>query len=187
MSIRVAMSILITVFFSTGYLWADPYSELKSKVGGLYSSFSANFNYTSSSGAATSGKMYYKSPNKIHLKMGNGKVIATNGQHIWFFNPGSSVCAKQEVGGASGGLLGLLSSYGGSKRGNTYVFSNPAKHYQEISVRVSSGSINVRMAHNSEYINFSFSDFKPGRAIPAGYFNFRPPPSVRIIENPLNR
>ena len=81
----------------------------------------------------------------------------------------------------------MLSSYGAGKRGNTYVFTNPARYYQEIAISVNEGSINIKMNSGSEYTNFRFANFKPGRAIRASYFNFRPPASVRVIENPLNR
>ena len=166
----------------------DAYNALKSRAGGLRSSFSANFALTTSGGMVRSGKLYYQAPNKLHVKMSGGGVIATNGRQLVIYNPGSVVAAKQDVGGASGGLFSTLRSYTGSIRGNSYVFTKPGAYYEEIVVTVRGKMIaSVRMRHEDQVQTFSFSNVKVGRGIKASLFSFRPPTSVRIIENPMNR
>ncbi len=166
----------------------DALSALKAAAGGMYSSFTANFTYTSSGGAVNSGKIYYQYPNKLHVRTSNGGVIATNGTHLWIYNPASAICARQDVGGSSGGIIGLLSGYEGQIRGNSYVFRKPGAYYEEVVVTVSNGMIaSVRLRHEDETSVYSFSGIQLDAGIKGSLFTFKPPANAQLVENPLNR
>lgn len=166
----------------------DAYSQLKSKIGGMYSSMTGNFSFTSSNGMVTNGKIYYKYPNKLHLRTSDGGVIATNGNYLWLYNPSSMICARQDVGGGSGGILGMIRSYNGTVRGNTYIFRKESGGYDEIIVRVGSKTIrSVQLKKGDVTYTYSFSGVRVGSGIKASLFSYKPPPNARVIENPLNR
>ena len=181
------ISFLTISLFSVSSLYPNALADLRKNAGGLYSSFTANFNLISASGSTVTGKIYYRL-GQVHIRLSNGHIIATNGRHIWFFNPRSAVCAKQDVGGVSGGLLGVLASYSGKRNGNSYVFTKPNAYFKQIMVRVSGGMVrNVHFIRDSNSFSISLSAVKVGGGIPAGKFTFKPPPHVRVVENPLNR
>lgn len=184
-----AAFLLFTAGIFSGNLFAnEALSQLKSKVGGLYSSFTASFTYSNSGGATKSGKIYYQYPNKLHIRMSDGGVVATNGRSLWIYNPASGLCAKQDVGGGSGGLLGRLGSYEGRATGNRFVFRNPEAHFTEIAVSAAKGmvsSVTMRTAEGAA-TQYQFSGVRVGAGVKASLFNYKPPTSARVIENPLN-
>ena len=62
-----------------------------------------------SGGGGTRGVLSY-SGGKVHLKLSDGRVIASNGRTVIVYNPGSRVAGKQPVGGG-GGLGWLLEGF----------------------------------------------------------------------------
>jgi len=164
----------------------DAVSILRGKIGGLYSSFSGNFTIATAGGKVKAGKIFYQAPNKVHIKM-SGSVLASNGRYIWTYNSSTGLCGKQDAGGASGGILGLLRGYIGTVRGSSLVFKNKEGFYDEITVKTSNGMVrSVRLKRGSETSTVSFSGIKIGAGMRASLFNYKPPPSARLIENPLN-
>ena len=165
----------------------DILSQLRASAGGMYTSFSGTFNYTSSSGVILNGQIYYKYPGNLHLKMSDGGIVATNGRFLWVYNPKSMRCLKQDVSGSSGGILGILKGYQGQKRGDTFVFKKNEARYKEIAVRVSDGTLrNVTLKTEEGMQVLSFSSLQVGVGIRASLFNFKPPPSTQVMENALN-
>ncbi len=161
--------------------------SLRGKIGGLYSSFTANFSVAGSSGQALSGKIYYQAPNKVHIKMSNGGIIASNGQYIVIYNPASGMAAKQDAGGTSGGILGLLRGYEGTVQGNRYIFRKPDTQ-EQIVVSVANNMLSsVQIRRETGTVTYSFSGVNVGAGISGSLFSYKPPTSVRVIENPLNR
>jgi len=176
--------ITITPVFSQSVI-----AQLKGQVGGMYSSFTGNFTYTSSSGVIQSGKIYYQYPNKLHLKMSGGGVVATNGRFLWIFSPKSMICLKQDAGGSSGGIMGMINGYEGKQRGSSFIFKgNGKRHYDEIVVTASKGILkSVRLKKGDSITNIAFSGIKIGAGIKKSLFNYKPPTSARVKENPLNQ
>ncbi|HNA80457.1 MAG TPA: hypothetical protein PKY99_13425 [Turneriella sp.] len=161
------------------------YDALKGQVKGLYSSFRATFAVTSSSGQIQTGKIMYQYPGKLRVETGSG-VIATNGTHLWVHNKNSPLCARQDVSGVGGGILGILASYEGTIQGNTYVFRKKGAHYDEIVVQVAGGMLrSVRLKHGDETTTYSFSGMTVDTGISGSMFNYKPA-GAQIVENPLN-
>ncbi|MCX7632959.1 MAG: outer membrane lipoprotein carrier protein LolA [Turneriella sp.] len=180
------MSTVCAFFFATRKLCAQSaYEQLKGQLKGLYSSFRASFAVTYSSGQIQTGKIYYQYPGKLRVETATG-VIATNGTHLWLHNKNSSVCARQDVSGLSGGLLGLLANYEGSVQGSTYIFRKKDAYYQEIVVQVAGGMLrSVRLKHDDEVTTYTFSGVTIDTGISGSMFNYRPA-GAQIVENPLN-
>ncbi|RME92817.1 MAG: outer membrane lipoprotein carrier protein LolA [Candidatus Hydrogenedentota bacterium] len=182
------MKKIFLVFAFTSLLFSNPYDEIKSLLGGLYKSFTANFTISGSSGNLMSGKIYYQYPGKLHVKTSDGGVIATNGRYLWIYNPASGRCMKQDVGGTGGGILGILKSYDGKRSGDSFIFRNPNKKITEIGIRVSKGMIrSVRFQTEDSSYTVSFSNVQFSGGIRASLFNYKPPASAQVIENPLNK
>ncbi|AFM12822.1 LolA family protein [Turneriella parva] len=179
----IGLALLICSFAP---LHADgAYESLKGQVKGLYSSFRATFAVTSSSGQIQTGKIMYQYPGRLRVETGTG-VIATNGTHLWVHNKSSPLCARQDVSGTGGGLLGILASYEGTIQGNTYIFKKKGAHYEEIVVQVASGMVrSVRLKHGDETTTYSFSGMTIDTGISGAMFNYKPA-GAQIVENPLN-
>lgn len=179
----IALALLMCSFAP---LHADgAYESLKGQVKGLYSSFRATFAVTSSSGQIQTGKIMYQYPGRLRVETGTG-VIATNGTHLWVHNKSSPLCARQDVSGTGGGLLGILASYEGTIQGNTYIFKKKGAHYEEIVVQVASGMVrSVRLKHGDETTTYSFSGMTIDTGISGAMFNYKPA-GAQIVENPLN-
>jgi outer membrane lipoprotein-sorting protein len=161
------------------------YDALKGQLKGLYSSFRATFAVTSSSGQIQTGKIMYQYPGKLRVETGSG-VIATNGTHLWVHNKNSPLCARQDVSGVGGGILGILASYEGTIQGNTYIFRKKGAHYDEIVVQVAGGMLrSVRLRHGDETTTYSFSGMTVDTGISGSMFNYKPA-GAQIVENPLN-
>lgn len=177
---------LLAFLVTAPSLFADAaYDALKGQVKGLYSSFRASFAVTSSSGQIQTGKILYQYPGKLRVDTASG-VIATNGTHLWVHNKSSSLCARQDVSGVGGGLLGVLSSYEGTIQGNTYIFRKKGAHFDEIVVQVAGGMVrSVRLKHGDDTTTYSFSGMTIDAGISGSMFNYKPA-GAQIIENPLN-
>ena len=178
--------LLLVLVFTARNLYADAaYESLKGQVKGLYSSFRASFAVTSAGGQVQTGKIMYQYPGKLRVETATG-VIATNGTHLWVHNKGSSLCARQDVAGVGGGLLGVLASYEGTQQGNTYIFRKKGAHYEEIVVQVAGGMVRgVRLKHGDDATTYTFSGMTIDTGISGAMFNYKPA-GAQIVENPLN-
>lgn len=185
-TLRKAGNRILGVFFMTTALFADSaYEALKGQVKGLYSSFRATFAVTSSSGQIQTGKIMYQYPGKLRVETATG-VIATNGTHLWVHNKSSPLCARQDVSGTGGGILGILASYEGTIQGGTYTFKKKGAHFEEIVVQTAGGMVrSVRMKHGDEFTTYSFSGVQIDTGISGAMFNYKPA-GAQIVENPLN-
>jgi outer membrane lipoprotein-sorting protein len=181
----LARIFIISLLIPARSLSADAaYDSLKSQVKGLYSSFRATFALTTGGGMQT-GKIFYQYPGKLRVETSGG-VIATNGTHLWVHNKSSALCARQDVSGVGGGLLGILASYEGSIQGSTYIFRKKGAHYEEIVVQVAGGMVrSVRLKHGDETTTYSFSGMTIDTGISGSMFNYKPA-GAQIVENPLN-
>lgn len=185
----ISFALIAALFiFNSSIKAQDALSSLKSKVSGAFSSFSANFSVTNSGGSLSGGKIYYQYPNKLRVNVSGGGVIATNGTYLWLYNPSSGFCARQDVGGSSGGIIGLLSSYEGSIKGNNFIFKNASNYYSEIIVTTAGNMVrSVTLRHEDSTITYAFSGVRVGGGARSSLFNFKPPSNVQLVENPLNR
>ena len=140
----------------------------------------------------TSGLLSYKSPHNLYLKLSDGRIISANGRFLWFYNPSRAIAGKQDLKGSTGGLKGLLSGYETlTASGKTLRLQSERKSYEEILVSVSPDNIlkSIRMKHKggSDFYEISLSGVQTNIGLPASIFNFHPPSSAQIVENPLNQ
>ncbi|MES0491881.1 MAG: hypothetical protein ABUK01_17935 [Leptospirales bacterium] len=167
--------------------------ELKGEIGGLYSSFSANFSYSSGSGVVRSGKIHYQYPGKVHIAFSDGRVIASNGFFLWIYSPSNRICAKQDLAGSgsvSGGIVGFLNSYEMTRTQNRFVFRKLGANIEEVTVDILPDSKmikNLRFKTKNNVFTYSFSDIIVGAGVKASLFNYKPPTDAQMVENPLNR
>jgi len=183
--------IILSLLFGALCLFADS-GGLKSKVSGIYSSFSANFSYSSGGGSVSTGKIFYRYPGNLHVRFSDGKVIAANGIHVWLFNPSTMICAKQTLagsGGVGGGVLGLIrGDYTMRQVNNRFIYDSETERISQVIVDTNNSMIkNLRITIGDKVYNFSFSNVVIGGNAPASYFTYKPPTDAQLVENPLNR
>ncbi len=138
------------------------------------------------------GLLSYKKPQSLYVKLSDGRVISANGRNLWFYNPGSAIAGKQDLRGGTGGLYGLLSGYENvTASGKTLRLTSSKKHYEEIIVQLTPNnllqSIRMRPRGGSEFFEVALSGIQTNIGLPASIFNFHPPSSAQIVENPLNQ
>lgn len=179
------LGLLLTVL--PVYAQNNALEKLREAVGDMFSSsFTANFTVTNPQGQTVSGKIYYQAPNKLHLRTSEGGIIATNGTHLWIYNPAVSVCAKQEVSQNSGGILSWLSSYEGIAKGDGFIFRKNGAYYEEVFISTAGGKLtSIRLRHQDEFTTYTFSNIEIGTGLKASLFNYKPPAHVQIVENPI--
>jgi len=182
------LAIILSILFGSFVVYADS-GTLKSKISGIYSSFSANFSYTNGGGSVSTGKIYYRYPGNIHVRFSDGRVIAANGIYVWLFNPGNMVCAKQTLGGTGGGILGLIrGDYTMRQVKDRFIYESETERIKQVIVDTNNSMIkNLRISIGEQVYNFSFSNVVIGGNAPASYFTYKPPTDAQLVENPLNR
>ena len=161
--------------------------ELKSNIAGLYSRFTGNITIIANSGQISSGKVYYQHPNKLRVKLSNGRLIITNGKFLWMCEPSRSVCFKQDVGGLGGGVMTLLKNYASQKQGDRYVFTAPnSEKIKKVIISAQDSmlkSVELSTAEGSIAVNFS--NLTIGIGLKSSLFYYKDS-NTQIIENPLN-
>lgn len=140
----------------------------------------------------TTGLLSYKQPHNLYLKLSDGRIISANGRFLWFYNPSRAIAGKQDLKGTSGGLRGLLSGYETiTASGRVIRLQSEKKAYEEILVSLSPDnvlkSIRMKRRGDSEYYEISLSGVQTDIGLPASIFNYHPPSSAQIVENPLNQ
>jgi outer membrane lipoprotein carrier protein len=161
-------------------------SQLFSKMSSL-ESIRANVSIN-----GTTGLLSYKHPHNLYLKLSDGRIISANGRSLWFYNPARAIAGKQDLKGSTGGLRGLLSGYETiTASGKVIKLQSEKKTYEEIIVSLSPDnvlkSIRMKKRGDSDYYEISLSGVQTDIGLPASIFNYHPPSSAQIVENPLNQ
>jgi len=179
---------IVTVLLVTGLLLGSSVFTQETFVKGFESSITADFTYTSATGESYTGQLYYESPGKLHVKLSDNKVIATNGKFLWVYNPETMTCAKQTVGEPGGGIQRLLKEeylVESTEDKVSYVYPHGA--IKEMVIEHSNGDLkNIRLNVLDNWITMSFSNIQIGAGIKGTLFNYRPPTDAQVVENPLN-
>lgn len=192
MALKSFFSFLFYLIFSFfQYTAAQSGNELLSsviaKMNGLQS-LKARINID----GTLTGELYYQRPYNIHVKLSDGRIISANKNIIWVYSPSRMIAGRQDLRGGTGGISGLLSGYESvTSSGNRLTLKSNTKAYSEIVVVVSPDHLirSIRMkrkgSESSKTINLSISATNIG--LPSNLFNFHPPSSAQIVENPLNQ
>jgi outer membrane lipoprotein-sorting protein len=165
--------------------------EIRSVVSKMSSMGSFRASVTLGSGGAGAQGVLSYSGGKVHLKLGDGRVIASNGRTVIVYNPGSRVAGKQPVGGG-GGLGWLLEGFEYRVTGNqaTGRALNPGARIAEVKVAWGDGFVlrrlSMRNADSDSWFTITLSNIRPVAGFPAALFSFKPPAGSRTVENPLN-
>lgn len=189
LSKSILSCLLLPLFFSPA-VHAESGEELLSAFLSTMNSFDsirANININ-----GTTGLMSYKKPNSIYVKLSDGRVISANGRHLWFYSPARAIAGKQDLRGSSGGLYGLLTGYENvTASGKTIRLLSDRKGYEEITVSLTPNNIlkTIRMKPrgSSNFVEITLSGVQTNIGLPSSLFNFHPPSSAQIVENPLNQ
>jgi outer membrane lipoprotein carrier protein len=172
-------------------VWTQDIADIRSRIKGLDSSFTANFSYSSNTGEIYTGKIFYEYPNKLNIQLSNGSVIASNGKYLWVFDSHNNVCSRQNVkeGEETGGLFFFLQrGYLVREDNGRYIFNNPDFALSEVSLKIEDSFLkNVQFKIKDSVINVSFSNVIINTSIKASLFNYKPGPDTQLIENPLNK
>lgn len=164
----------------------SPLSSLLSAMNS-FDSFRANIVVN----GTTSGTVSYKRPGNIHIKFSDGRVISANGRTLWFYSPDRGVTGKQDLRGSTSGISGLLSGYNDMSAGRTVRLKSNSKRYSEIIVSLDGRnlprSIKMKRQGSDSTTEISFSGIATNLGLSASLFNYQPPSSSIIIENPLNQ
>ncbi|MCC5815614.1 MAG: outer membrane lipoprotein carrier protein LolA [Leptospira sp.] len=138
-----------------------------------------------------SGTLSYKKPGNIHVKFSDGREISANGRYLYFYSPERGVTGKQDLKGSSSGINGLLSGYQETTIGKTIKLKSNSKRYSEITISVDARNLpkSIRMVSSGSdnATEISFSNVSTGLGLSASLFNYQPPTSSIIVENPLNQ
>lgn len=143
-----------------------------------------------SGGGGARGVLSY-SGGKVHLKLGDGRVIASNGRTVIVYNPASRVAGKQPVGGG-GGIGWLLSGFEYRVAGNSATgrATSPGSRIAEVKVSWNDKFIlrklSMRNRDSDSWFSISLSNVRAVAGFPAALFSYKPPAGSRTVENPLN-
>jgi len=195
---KKALVATLVILCTAGSLYPMTGEEAVSKFQGrMYSikSMRGTISWTGDSGMMYTGNFKYLAPGRIFVKFSNpsGKIISSNGRKLWVYNPQSNICGVQEVGGASGGIAGLVSGYSaiamGGKSGYTIKLKNNERHYSSITLVVDSSFLlkkAVLQTKDGGGMTISLSGVVTGEGMSPGLFDFNPPVSSQTVNNPLN-
>lgn len=194
-SLSLSKIILTVLFFLVlllpqGKLSAESPEELLSSFLSTMNSFESIRANISINGAT--GLMSYKKPSSLYVKLSDGRIISANGRHLWIYSPARAIAGKQDLKGSSGGLYGLLNGYENiSASGKTLRLQSDRKPYEEILISLTPNnvlkSIRMKPRGSTNVIDISLSGVQTNIGLPASLFNYHPPSSAQIVENPLNQ
>lgn len=187
---------MIKVFlfiFWVGSLFAEP-PEGRERLDSVLSKFRAleSFRATVTVNGTLTGVLSYKTPFQLHVRWNDGRIISANGKILWFYNPDTSVSGKQDLKGSSGGLDGLLSGYENvSCQVRSCRLTSIDKKINEIFILFSDNdmprTIKMKRKDSDDITEIAFSGITTNLGLGAGLFNFQPPTTSQIVENPLNQ
>lgn len=168
-------------------LHANPLQKVVGVMNG--STFRASVNVRSG-GTSFSGTLSY-SAGKMNFRLGDGRIVASNGRKIFAFDPSSRTMGRQDGGGGGGGL-GWILSYNARIEGNRAVLTpnSPGQAYEEVRLNWDDGyflrSISMK-GKGGDVITIKFNSVTKVSSLPVGVFSFKPPPGSRTVDNPLNQ
>lgn len=162
-------------------------SKVIAKMNSL-SSFRAKINID----GTLTGTLSYKRPYNLHVKLSDGRIISANKNYLWVYSPSRMIAGRQDLRGGTGGLASLLSGYESVKEmGNTIKLRSSTGRYEEVTVVVTGDnylrSLKMKPRGSSSYRTVNLSIIGKNIGLPSNLFNFHPPPSAQIVENPLNQ
>ena len=139
-----------------------------------------------------SGNFKYM-PGKIFIKFSapSGKTIVCNGKKLWLYNQSSNICGIQDVGGATGGIAGLLSGYNGIVTGQgadgyTVKLSRHDAAFPEVILRLDQSFFPKTISLKNKNGNqLTFTIALDSGAVLNTQFEFNVPPNAQVIKNPL--
>ncbi len=150
-----------------------------------YSTFYANFNLEWDNQTIT-GKIYYQNTN-IHIKLNDGRIIASNLKNIIVYDPQTKVSGKQDK--ISGGGLEWVLKYPYELEGNkAIILPDNENPYKKIIIIWNQDFFPTTIQFISEKITitYRFSNIVFLNNISSNYFSYKPPAGSRSVENPLN-
>jgi len=193
MSRRPRILLWIGLFFIAGGSLRDIHSQSNSPLPALLSAMNAfdSFRANITLNGSITGTLSYKRPGNLHIKFSDGRVISANGKTLWFYSPDRGIAAKQDLKGGTSGLSGMLAGYEDISSGRNVKLKSESKRYSEISISLSESnlpkSIRMKPTGGSESTEIIFSGISTNIGLTSSLFNFQPPSSSLIVENPLNQ
>jgi len=193
MSRRPRILLWIGLFFIIGGSLRDIHSQSGSPLSSLLSAMNSfdSFRANITLNGSLSGTLSYKRPGNLHIKFSDGRVISANGKTLWFYSPDRGIAAKQDLKGGTSGLAGLLAGYDDFSNGRTVKLKSDTKRYSEITVSLSESnlprSIRMKPSSGSDSTEIIFSGISTNIGLTSSLFNYQPPSSSLIVENPLNQ
>lgn len=190
----VAICAAALLLAAPGNIIAEDAAPVLKKIRGrMYGvgSFRANIFIQRGDGAASTGKLSYRS-GQVHVKFSNGKVLATNGQKLWMYNATRGITGVQDVGGSSGGVGALFGGMKGTatNTGSGYIVKLKSAGGRQVIVRADASGFLRRFqilnSSGNNILTVKLSNIQIGLGIPTSVFNFHPPSHSRTILNPLN-
>jgi outer membrane lipoprotein carrier protein len=185
---KFCLSLLLS-FLPVGIFAQDGKDKLNAIISKLNSL--DTFRATVTINGGLTGVLSYKNPYQLHVRLNDGRIISANGKVLWFYSPDSSLSGRQDLKGVSGGLGGLLSGYENvTLAGKTFRLTSTTKKISEIILIVSDNDLPrvIKMKRDDDDITeISFSGIATNIGLGTSLFNFQPPTSSQIVENPLNQ
>ncbi|WCL50409.1 outer-membrane lipoprotein carrier protein LolA [Leptospira sp. GIMC2001] len=189
--ILVFLGLVILYLGSLRDINSQSSGQVSALIGAMnsFDSFRANITLNGS----ITGTLSYKKPGNLHIKFSDGRVISANGKTLWFYSPERGIAAKQDLKGYSSGIAGLVSGYEEVPgTGKNLKLKSSTKRYSEISIALNESNLprSIRMKQlNSEEgtTEIIFSGISTNIGLSSSLFNFQPPASSLIVENPLNQ
>lgn len=138
------------------------------------------------------GTLSYKNPFQLHVRWNDGRILSSNGKVLWFYNPDSGISGRQDLKGVTGGLTGMLTGYETvTLSGRTFRLLSNDKKVNEIIFIVNENDmprlIKMKKKDSEDVTEIAFSGIATNLGLGTGLFNFQPPTSSQIVENPLNQ
>ncbi len=158
-------------------------------------SFKATVSIEQPAGGTARGELSYQH-GKIHIKLNDGRVIASNGRQLIVFSPDTGVGGKQDldpeatiVGGPGWLTHGFTTQVVGNsahlKAINENAFIEEVKLSWVKEFQLTTLSIKNKNADG--WLKISLSNIRNVESFPPGLFSYKPPPGTRTVENPLNQ
>ena len=177
---------ILTVFLFAAPVSANPLQKVVGTMNG--STFRASVNIRTG-GGSYNGTLSY-SAGKMNFKLGDGRVIASNGRKIFAFDPSTRTMGRQDSSG--GGGLGWILGYSARIDGNRAVLtpSQPSQAYEEVRLNWDDSfflrSISMKNK-NGDVVSIKIGSVSKVASFPVSVFSFKAPPGSRTVDNPLNQ
>ena len=130
---------------------------------------------------------------RFHLKLSDGRVIASNGNNLIVYSPASNVAGKQEIKPGTGGLGWILNGYKARVTGNQAQLKAERETMRFSELKLKWGEdyvlreIQMFRKTGDTPLVITLSNFRRVESFPASLFSFSTPAGSRTVENPLNQ